>query len=128
MSFLSSLTALELNGLPELQCTWKGSISIQHLESLQSLTTVEILHCKRMLYLFPLSLAQSLVQLQKLVIYSCDELEEMIKDIEDEDQVQIFSKAYHLQAPLAFQVIKSTYKRIARNWNVYSWTFATSAA
>ncbi|KAK1584615.1 hypothetical protein Q3G72_034502 [Acer saccharum] len=60
---LSSLESLDLWGLRNLRYIWKGPTQ---QVSLQSLTVVEVNECDQLRYLFTLSLARSLSQLEQL--------------------------------------------------------------
>ncbi|KAJ0088135.1 hypothetical protein Patl1_33132 [Pistacia atlantica] len=73
-----SLAKLELRELPELQCIWKGPMSI-HIVNFQSLTDVYVRECKSLAYLFTLSIARSLGQLKSLSVRDCESLEFLIK-------------------------------------------------
>ncbi|XP_022735450.1 uncharacterized protein LOC111288713 [Durio zibethinus] len=82
---LSDLTYLELSALPELKWIWKGPI---HLVKLQSLKTMRIEKCLKVVYLFPTPLAQSLVHLEELKISHCDSMEHIIfGEAENEDEI-----------------------------------------
>ncbi|KAJ0027381.1 hypothetical protein Pint_36469 [Pistacia integerrima] len=78
-----SLARLVLSFLPELQCIWKGPMSI-HMVNFQSLTDVYVGFCTSLAYLFTLSIARSLGQLKSLSVIGCESLEFLIK-IEEGD-------------------------------------------
>ncbi|CAK7338457.1 unnamed protein product [Dovyalis caffra] len=69
---LSSLTELVLEELPTLQCIWKGPTRHVSLQSLIHLTLRRLCQLK---FIFTPSLAQSLPQLETLQIEDCGELE-----------------------------------------------------
>ncbi|KAJ0046575.1 hypothetical protein Pint_04512 [Pistacia integerrima] len=77
---LSSLAALTLFELPQLRCIWKGPA---HYLRLKSLKKFEVKHCDRLTYLFSLSLAQSLVQLEEVIVGNCGRLEHIVSEGED---------------------------------------------
>ncbi|XP_022735672.1 disease resistance protein At4g27190-like [Durio zibethinus] len=82
---LSDLTYLKLYALPELKWIWKGPT---HLVKLQSLKTMRIEKCSKLVYLFPTPLAQSLVHLEELKISHCDSMEHIIfGEAENEDEI-----------------------------------------
>ncbi|XP_031254171.1 disease resistance protein At4g27190-like [Pistacia vera] len=81
--FHPSLARLVLSFLPELQCIWKGPMSI-HIVNFQSLTDVYVGFCTSLAYLFTLSIARSLGQLKSLSVEGCESLEFLIK-IEEGD-------------------------------------------
>ncbi|KAJ0088633.1 hypothetical protein Patl1_33159 [Pistacia atlantica] len=88
-----SLAKLRLEGLPELQCIWKGPMSI-HTVNFQNLTDVHVGVCGSLAYLFTLSIGQSLGQLKSLHVECCPSLEFLIK-IEEGDNgrgEKMFSK------------------------------------
>ncbi|XP_031254079.1 probable disease resistance protein At4g27220 isoform X2 [Pistacia vera] len=72
------LAKLLLVRLPELQCIWKGPMSI-NIVNFQSLTNVYVGWCKSLAYLFTLSIAWSLGQLKSLRVEDCESLEFLIK-------------------------------------------------
>ncbi|TYG82000.1 hypothetical protein ES288_D01G051300v1 [Gossypium darwinii] len=76
---LSNLKILRLQRLPDLSCIWE--LPTQHVR-LESLVELTILHCPRLKSLFSLSLAQSLVLLEKLEIIYCPELKQTVTELE----------------------------------------------
>ncbi|XP_022753658.1 probable disease resistance protein At4g27220 [Durio zibethinus] len=85
---LQCLERLEVKYCDEMQVLFQiaelGSIQRgpSHHVSLQSLKVVTIHNCNKLRYLFPMSVAQSLGQLETLEIPSCLELEEIIPETE----------------------------------------------
>ncbi|XVE53005.1 hypothetical protein DITRI_Ditri02bG0170000 [Diplodiscus trichospermus] len=80
---LSKLEELCLSQLPDLEYIWK--MPTQHL-SLKSLEAVKIDSCGKLKSLFSLSLAQSLVHLKELEINGCGEMEQIVKELKDDEQ------------------------------------------
>ncbi|MBA0820335.1 hypothetical protein Gohar_021797, partial [Gossypium harknessii] len=82
---LSNLKILRLQSLPDLSCIWE--LPTQHVR-LESLVELTIRECPRLKSLFSLSLAQSLVLLEKLYISFCLELKQIVAELEgDEGEV-----------------------------------------
>jgi hypothetical protein len=84
MPLLSSLTMLELQGLPELKCIWKGAT--RHV-SLQSLAHLKVWSLDKLTFIFTPSLAQSLPQLETLEIEKCGELKHIIREQDGEREI-----------------------------------------
>ncbi|TYI96111.1 hypothetical protein E1A91_D01G047400v1 [Gossypium mustelinum] len=94
---LSNLKILRLEDLPDLSCIWE--LPTQHVR-LESLVELTILHCPRLKLLFSLSLAQSLVLLEELDIRYCDELKQIVTELEgDEGEI---SSAINSHTSLCF--------------------------
>ncbi|KAJ6313979.1 hypothetical protein OIU78_017599 [Salix suchowensis] len=75
---LLSLEKLDLSFLPDMRCIWKGLV-------LSHLTTLEVCYCQKLTHVFTRSMVASLLQLQFLKIFACEELEQIIaKDDDDE--------------------------------------------
>ncbi|KAB2032511.1 hypothetical protein ES319_D05G379400v1 [Gossypium barbadense] len=85
---LSSLKILNLSRLTELRVIWSGPIQVGNY---QNLTELDVKDCKRLRYIFPLTMARNLPQLWRLDISDCEELEQII----EKDQT---SSQHHLQA------------------------------
>ncbi|KAK1581535.1 hypothetical protein Q3G72_006858 [Acer saccharum] len=81
---LSSLESLHLSWLHNLRYIWKGPTQ---QVSLQSLTVVEVESCNKLRYLFTLSLARSLLQLEQLTVKNCGSLEHIVEIKEAEENV-----------------------------------------
>ncbi|XP_059664775.1 probable disease resistance protein At4g27220 isoform X2 [Cornus florida] len=99
--FLSNLKELKLSYLSELQCIWKGPT---HLVYLHNLEVLKVRDCKGLRNFFPLPIARSLIQLKILEIRMCQELEQIIADVDHEmnlsaaDQCQAEAASFpHLQ-------------------------------
>ncbi|XVF77797.1 hypothetical protein PTKIN_Ptkin14bG0075200 [Pterospermum kingtungense] len=85
---LSNLTVLELNSLSKMRCIWEGPT---HLVSLPRLKTMVIDGCLKLAYLFPITLAQTLVHLEVLDIQNCGSLEHIINEEAKNDEDEIVS-------------------------------------
>ncbi|KAK1583262.1 hypothetical protein Q3G72_022297 [Acer saccharum] len=81
---LSSLESLDLKFLRNLRYIWKGPTQ---QVSLQSLTVVKVVLCHQLRYLFTLSLARSLLQLEQLKVWRCGSLEHIVEIKEAEENV-----------------------------------------
>ncbi|TXG46634.1 hypothetical protein EZV62_027867 [Acer yangbiense] len=81
---LSSLESLHLCSLRNLMYIWKGPTQ---QVSLQSLTVVQVGSCNKLRYLFTLSLARSLLQLEVLNVGYCGSLEHIVEIKEAEENV-----------------------------------------
>ncbi|TXG66948.1 hypothetical protein EZV62_008223 [Acer yangbiense] len=80
---LSSLESLDLFYLKNLRYIWKGPTQ---QVSLQSLTVVEVDECDQLRYLFTLSLARSLLQLEQFTVKDCGSLEHIVEIIKEEEE------------------------------------------
>ncbi|KAL4386812.1 hypothetical protein GQ457_09G023310 [Hibiscus cannabinus] len=74
----SDLIILDLNSLPDLERIWELESSCSATATLQNLKEVTIEDCHKLKVIFPPCLAQSMLQLQKLYIYNCNGLEQVI--------------------------------------------------
>ncbi|TYH86527.1 hypothetical protein ES332_D01G049400v1 [Gossypium tomentosum] len=102
--FLSNLKILCLADLPDLSCIWE--LPTQHVR-LESLVYLNIRKCPRLKSLFSLSLAQSLVLLEKLYILFCDELKQIVTELEgDEGEI---SSAINSHTSLCFPKLTVLY-------------------
>ncbi|KAJ6314012.1 hypothetical protein OIU78_017630 [Salix suchowensis] len=68
---LLSLEKLELTSMPDMRCIWKGLV-------LSHLTSLKVHYCKKLTHVFTGSMVASLVQLESLDIFDCEELEQII--------------------------------------------------
>ncbi|KAL9403395.1 hypothetical protein Peur_000367 [Populus x canadensis] len=84
MPLLSSLTKLQLYGLPELKCIWKGPTG--HV-SLQSLNLLNLNSLDKLIFIFTPSLARSLPKLERLYISECGELKHIIREEDGEREI-----------------------------------------
>jgi len=82
MQGLTNLEKLRLESVPDMGCIWKGLV-------LSKLTTLEVVKCKRLTHVFTCSMIASLVQLEVLKIFSCEELEQIIARDNDDENDQI---------------------------------------
>ncbi|KAJ0101996.1 hypothetical protein Patl1_04199 [Pistacia atlantica] len=92
---LPNLEKLSIGKLPQLRCIWSGP---SYHVKLPSLTDVGVRECKTLIYLFTLSVAQSLVQLKSLEVSDCESLEHLViteegdnDEISSEHDLQIHS-------------------------------------
>jgi disease resistance protein RPS2 len=81
---LSSLTGLQLSGLPELKCIWKGPT--RHV-SLQSLNILILDSLDKLPFIFTPSLARSLPKLKRLSISKCGQLKHIIREEDGEREI-----------------------------------------
>jgi len=84
LPLLSSLTLLQLRGLPELKCIWKGPT--RHV-SLHSLAHLYLNSLDKLTFIFTPSLAQSLQKLERLHIEYCHELKHIIIEEDGEREI-----------------------------------------
>ncbi|XVF79322.1 hypothetical protein PTKIN_Ptkin14bG0212100 [Pterospermum kingtungense] len=80
---LSKLKFLYLVDLPNLEYVWK--VPTQHI-SLGSLEVVRLIRCGKLKSVFSFSIAQCLVRLEELEIEGCDELEQIVEELEGDEQ------------------------------------------
>lgn len=94
--YLQSLKELTLHRLSELEVLCEGPT---HSLSLQNLACLILRKCSRLRHIFSSALAQNLMQLEKLKIEHCVELEQIIVDEGDAVDNQIISSSIddHLQ-------------------------------
>lgn len=88
--YLQSLKELTLHRLSELEVLCEGPT---HILSLQNLTCFILRKCSRLRHIFSSALAQNLMQLEKLIIEHCVELEQIIVDEGDAVDNQIISSS-----------------------------------
>ncbi|TYI96112.1 hypothetical protein E1A91_D01G047500v1, partial [Gossypium mustelinum] len=101
---LSNLKILHLEYLPDLSCIWE--LPTQHVR-LESLVYLTIRECPHLKSLFSLSLAQSLVLLEKLEILYCSELKQIVTELEgDEGEI---SSAINSHTSLCFPKLTELY-------------------
>ncbi|KAL1118593.1 hypothetical protein V6Z11_D01G046100 [Gossypium hirsutum] len=101
---LSNLKILRLQRLPDLSCIWE--LPTQHVR-LESLVYLTIKRCPRLKSLFSLSLAQSLVLLEVLDIGYCDELKQIVTELEgNEGEI---SSAINSHTSLCFPKLTKLY-------------------
>ncbi|XVF70767.1 hypothetical protein PTKIN_Ptkin11bG0188700 [Pterospermum kingtungense] len=84
---LTCLKVLKLEDLPELRLIWKGPIQVA---TLQNLTELVLIDCKRLRYIFPPVFATTLSQLITLRVEGCEELQQII---DKEDQISASSSS-----------------------------------
>ncbi|KAG2673928.1 hypothetical protein I3760_13G112000 [Carya illinoinensis] len=76
-STLSQLTSLSLEGLSALTHVWKNIP--QGFQGFHNLMKIRIRNCDNLTYLFPTSVAKLLVQLQEVIIYGSELMENIIQ-------------------------------------------------
>ncbi|XVF70709.1 hypothetical protein PTKIN_Ptkin11bG0184400 [Pterospermum kingtungense] len=82
---LSKLKVLHLKELPNLGYIWKMPTTQQHVR-LQSLEVVCLYSCGKLRYVFSFALAQCLIRLKLLEIDECDELKQIVEELEGDEQ------------------------------------------
>ncbi|XP_022719667.1 uncharacterized protein LOC111277500 [Durio zibethinus] len=94
---LSRLTELRLKYLPELMHLWKEKEGCPKLKnnlvpsifSFRNLVTLEVARCDGIIKLVAYSTAKSLLQLKEMKVWSCENIEEIIQGIgDDEDEAK----------------------------------------
>ncbi|VVA37658.1 PREDICTED: disease resistance [Prunus dulcis] len=83
------LKSLELNGISDLLAICHGQLQNQ---SFGNLISLQISCCSELRYAFPVSIARNLVQLQSLVVYLCDKMQEIVSNEGMEDEIDASSK------------------------------------
>ena len=83
IAVLAQLKTLEVTGSFMLRYVWKNvPLGIQ---GFQKLTSIEVINCQRLRYLFPTSIAKLLVELQSICVRNCHSIENIVqRDGEDE--------------------------------------------
>uniref|UniRef100_A0A7N2M456 NB-ARC domain-containing protein n=1 Tax=Quercus lobata TaxID=97700 RepID=A0A7N2M456_QUELO len=89
---LAELKALRVSYLSNLRYVWKNVP--QEIQGFQNLTSINILDCHKLRYLFPPTVAKLLVELQSIEIGWCDMIENIVqRDGEEEvEDVILFPK------------------------------------
>ncbi|KAK4851407.1 hypothetical protein QYF36_014812 [Acer negundo] len=72
------LKKLYISGLPKLKHIWKKDP--QKMSSFQKLNNVKVRHCMSLKYLFPVSIAKSLLELKQLCVHHCGVEEIVVGD------------------------------------------------
>ncbi|KAK6289412.1 hypothetical protein POUND7_000953 [Theobroma cacao] len=115
---LSRIRKLNLNYCKNLRYIWKKDSELGHIlsnletlevagcddsiffgpssASFRNLTTFEVQRCKKMIYLFPPSVVQSLVQLTKMTIQDCKSMTAIVANEGDENEIT-FGKLKYLE-------------------------------
>ncbi|KAJ6752274.1 hypothetical protein OIU85_002678 [Salix viminalis] len=81
---LETLHLLSMSSMPDMRCIWKGLV-------LSHLTSLKVCDCQKLTHVFTGSMVASLVQLNKIVISDCEELEQIIAKDNDDEKDQILS-------------------------------------
>ncbi|PSS09621.1 Disease resistance protein [Actinidia chinensis var. chinensis] len=97
--FLSSLEKLVLSNLPKLIHIWMGSL---HRVNLCKLREVNLYSCSKIIRIFPPSLVQKLVRLDKLQVDFCRNLEEIF-GTHNEQQIEIVVPGNSLGTNMSLQ-------------------------
>ncbi|XP_021827867.1 probable disease resistance protein At4g27220 [Prunus avium] len=84
------LKSLELNEIPDLIAIWQGQL--QNHQSFGNLRSLQISCCSELRCAFPVSIARNLVQLQSLVVYLCEKMQEIVSNEGMEDEIDAPSK------------------------------------
>ncbi|KAJ6752277.1 hypothetical protein OIU85_002681 [Salix viminalis] len=82
---LETLHLLSMSSMPDMRCIWKGLV-------LSHLTSLKVCDCRKLTHVFTGSMVASLVQLNKIVISDCEELEQIIAKDNDDEKDQILSE------------------------------------
>ena len=87
IAVLAQLKTLKVKNLYELTYVWKNvPLGIQ---GFQKLTSIEVITCHRLRYLFPTSIAKLLVELQSICIGDCAAIENIVQRDEEEEATDI---------------------------------------
>ncbi|KAK7830154.1 hypothetical protein CFP56_028532 [Quercus suber] len=93
IAVLAQLKTLQVQYLYELTYVWKNvPLGIQ---GFQKLTSIEVIKCHRLRYLFPTSIAKLLVELQSITIRYCEAIENIVQRDGEEEAADI--KAYSFE-------------------------------
>ena len=92
IAVLAELKTLIVNHLRNLRYVWKNVP--QEIQGFQNLTSINILDCHKLRYLFPPTVAKLLVELQSIEIGWCDMIENIVqRDGEEEvEDIILFPK------------------------------------
>ncbi|KAI3797144.1 hypothetical protein L1987_32397 [Smallanthus sonchifolius] len=86
---IPNLTQMELEGLSRLKYIWKSSHRVLEFPNL---TTLSIKFCNSLKHVFNSSMVGSLLQLQHLHIFRCQDLEVIVKEEESESKTELIAK------------------------------------
>lgn len=89
----SHLKEIEISWLSKLRCVW-GNVP-SHIQGFQNLRSLKVKKCDALRYVFTPTIAKALTQLQKMVIHSCQMIEEIVKDDEEQNgkvETLVFAK------------------------------------
>ena len=87
IAVLAQLKTLEVINLSELRYVWKNvPLGIQ---GFQKLTSIEVINCHCLRYLFPTSIAKLLVEFQSIEIVCCDAIENIVQRDGEEEAMDI---------------------------------------
>ncbi|KAJ0103110.1 hypothetical protein Patl1_04189 [Pistacia atlantica] len=102
---LPNLENLSIENLPQLRCIWSGP---SYHVKLPSLAKVEVIECKRLIYLFTLSVAQSLLQLKSLEVSDCESLKHLIgtEEGDNDKEEEILPESHHAHCAPKFGEVK----------------------
>ncbi|KAL7170126.1 hypothetical protein ACSBR2_035057 [Camellia fascicularis] len=86
-TLITQLSTLTLKYLPKLTHIWKN-IS-QQTHCFENLTILTVQHCDNLRYIFTISMANVLVNLQNLIVQHCEKVEKIVTS---ENEEEIFSR------------------------------------
>ncbi|KAL4386816.1 hypothetical protein GQ457_09G023270 [Hibiscus cannabinus] len=85
----SNLIFLNLKSLPQLESIWELQPSCHVIASFRNLKVVTIENCHKLKVIFSPCIAQSMVHLQQLCVFSCEGLEQVIGFSQEEENIEI---------------------------------------
>ncbi|KAK8661703.1 hypothetical protein V6N13_091299 [Hibiscus sabdariffa] len=84
----SNLVFLNLKSLPQLESIWELQPSCHVIASFRNLKVVTIENCHKLKVIFSPCIAQCMVHLQQLYVYSCEGLEQVIGFSQEEENIE----------------------------------------
>ncbi|KAL4319709.1 hypothetical protein GQ457_18G000320 [Hibiscus cannabinus] len=86
----SNLIFLNLKSLPQLESIWELQPSCHVIASFRNLKVVTIENCHKLKVIFSPCIAQSMVHLQQLCVFSCEGLEQVIGFSQEEENIELW--------------------------------------
>ncbi|KAM7469283.1 hypothetical protein LguiA_007466 [Lonicera macranthoides] len=83
---LKQLAKITLSHLPRMTHIWKKVL--KYYDGFHNLTSVQVMDCDSLRYLFSPMIAKCLVRLRKLSIIYCEKMEEVVSECDEESEVQ----------------------------------------